>query len=226
MSEAPWRLAKSLVVLTSELEHAYPDTVVWNIGDKAHQSTRSDHNPNECCNVVCAVDVVDDTDIDLPKFVAHLIANPHPNLRYVIYNRVIYQRKNGFKPQVYTGPNAHARHAHVSVGSGPDGRSTSGYDSMVSWNIDDLNDAPSPPKPSKPTTKTKPGDRMPTIQRGNKGSRVRMLQGLLLAWGYNIKLDGVFGKNTDKAVRAFQTKYAKPVDGIVGPLTWDALLGL
>lgn len=226
-----WRLAKSLVVLTSELEYAYPDTIVWDIGDKAHQDSWSDHNPNECCDVVCAVDVVDDTDIDLPKFVAHLLADPHPNLRYVIFDGWIYQRKNGFKREKYNGVNKHKKHAHVSVGNGPDGRSTSNYDSTASWDIDDLGKTPyqpskpsTPSKPSPPTTKL--GDRMPTIQNGNKGSRVRMLQGLLLAWNYDIKLDGIFGDRTEKAVRDFQRKYAKPVDGIVGPITWNELLGL
>lgn len=221
-----WRLAKSLVVLTSELEHAYPDTVVWDIGDEDHQDSWSDHNPSECCDVVCAVDVLDDTDIDLPKFVAHLLANPHPNLRYVIYNGFIYQRKNGFKAEVYKGPNKHKTHAHVSTGNGPDGRSTSNYDSTASWDIDDIDDAPPLPKPKPPTTGKKLGDKMPTIQRGNKGSRVRMLQGLLLAWGHKITLDGIFGPATERAVRAFQEKYAKPVDGIVGPITWNKLLGL
>ena len=221
-----WRLAKSLIVLTSELEHAYPNTVVWDIGDKDHQDSWSDHNPSECCDVVCAVDVLDDTDIDLPKFVAHLLANPHPNLRYVIYNGFIYQRKNGFKAEVYNGPNKHKTHAHVSTGNGPDGRSTSNYDSTASWDIDDIDDAPSLPKPKPPTTGKKLGDKMPTIQRGNKGSRVRMLQGLLIAWGYSISVDGVFGPKTEAAVRSFQGKYAKPVDGIVGPITWNKLLGL
>lgn len=225
-----WRLAKSLVVLTSELEYAYPDTVVWDIGDKDHQNSWSDHNPSECCDVVCAVDVVDDTDIDLPKFVAHLLANPHPNLRYVIYNGWICQRKNGFKRKKYTGPNKHKTHVHVSVGNGPDGRSTSNYDSTASWDIDDLGKRPSKPptpsKPSKPSTGTKLGDKMPTIQNGNKGSRVRMLQGLLLAWHYNVKLDGIFGDKTEAAVRDFQRKHAKPVDGVVGPITWNKLLNI
>lgn len=221
-----WRLAKSLVVLTSELEHAYPDTVVWDIGDEDHQDSWSDHNPSECCDVVCAVDVLDDTDIDLPKFVAHLLANPHPNLRYVIFNRKIYQRKNGWRAEDYNGKNAHKTHAHVSTGNGPDGRSTSNYDSTASWDIDDIDDAPSLPKPKPPTTGKKLGDKMPTIQRGNKGSRVRILQGLLLAWGHKITLDGIFGPATERAVRTFQEKYAKPVDGIVGPITWNKLLGL
>lgn len=225
-----WRLAKSLVVLTSEIEYLYPDTTVWDIGDKAHQNSWSDHNPNECCDVVCAVDVLADRGLDLPKFVAHLIADRHPNLRYVIFNRKIYQRKNGFSPQDYNGVNAHRTHVHVSVGNGPDGRSTSNYDSTATWEIDDLGKKPSKPptpsKPSKPSTGTKLGDKMPTIQNGNKGSRVRILQGLLIAWNYKVTVDGAFGPKTEAAVRSFQGKYAKPVDGIVGKLTWNALLGV
>lgn len=228
---ANWRLAKSLIVLTSEIEYLFPDTTVWDIGDKAHQDSWSDHNPNECCDVVCAADILPDAGLNLPKFVKHIVENPHPNLRYVIFDELIYQRKNGFKPKPYHGVNKHKKHAHVSVGNGPDGRSTSNYDSTATWDIDDLGKMPSKPptpsKPSKPSTGTKKlGDKMPTIERGNKGSRVRMLQGLLIAWGHNIRVDGVFGANTEKAVRAFQGKYAKPVDGIVGPITWNKLLGL
>lgn len=223
---ANWRLAKSLIVLTSELEYAYPDTIMWDIGDAAHQDGWSDHNPNECCDVVCAVDIVDDSDIDLPKFVAHLLRDPHPNLRYVIYDGYIYQRKNGFKKQVYNGPNKHKKHAHVSTGNGPDGRSTSNYDSTATWNIDELDGAQVPPKPTKPSTGKKLGDKMPTIKRGNKGSRVRMLQGLLIAWGHDLGVDGVFGPKTEAALKKFQGKYAKPVDGVAGPITWNALLGL
>lgn len=224
---ASWRLAKSLVVLTSELEYAYPDTIVWDIGDKAHQGTWSDHNPNVCCDVVCAVDVVDDSDIDLPKFVAHLLANPHPNLRYVIYAGYIYQRKNGFKREVYNGVNKHKGHAHVSTGDGPDGRSTSNYDSTVTWNIDDLDGAVTPPKPSQPSTGKKLGDKMPQIKKGAKGHAVRVLQAVLRSvWGYNIAVDGIFGPKTEAALRRFQGKHAKPVDGIAGPITWNALLGL
>lgn len=226
---ANWRLAKSLIVLTSEIEYLFPDTTVWDIGDKAHQGSWSDHNPNVCCDVVCAVDILPDAGLNLAKFVQHIIANPHPNLRYVIFDEKIYQRKNDFAEQDYNGVNKHKKHAHVSAGNGPDGRSTGNYDNTATWDIDELGKKPSkpptPPKPSKPST-GKLGDKMPTIQRGNKGSRVRMLQGLLLAWGYKLTLDGVFGKNTAAAVRDFQSKHAKPVDGIVGKVTWNALLGL
>lgn len=221
---ASWRLAKSIERLESEIEEHYPGTTVWDIGDEAHRSTWSDHNPNECCDVVCAADVKGDGGIDLAAFVRHLIADPHPNLRYVIFNHKIYERANGFKAKAYSGTSGHEEHAHVSDGDGPDGRSTSGYDSAASWKIKDLKDGTSSTTPDTATETL--GEKMPTIQNGNKGSRVRMLQGLLIAWKYSIAVDGVFGPKTEKAVRSFQGKYANPVDGVVGPITWNALLGI
>ena len=229
------RNARSIERLKDEIEDNYPGTTIWIVGDKAHQSTWSDHNPNVCCDVYCAIDVKGDGGLSLPAFVQHLITNPHPNLRYVIFNHKIYHRDNDFEPEDYHGKSGHEEHVHASVGNGPDGRSTTNYDNgSTSWRISSIGKTPSKPsKPSTPSTPSKPttgtsklGSKMPTIERGNKGSRVRMLQGLLLAWGYKLTLDGIFGKNTEAAVRDFQRKYAKPVDGKVGPITWNALLGL
>ncbi len=158
-----------------------------------------------------------------------IVANPHPNLRYVIFNHLIYERSNGFKPRAYKGKSGHETHVHVSVGNGPDGRSTTGYDNTVSWQIDDLkNGTPAKPsKPSKPSTGTgKLGDKMPTVKRGSKGRTVNRLQALLTANGYKTSIDGIFGAQTERQLRAFQEKHAKPVDGIAGPITWNALLGL
>jgi len=130
-----WRLAKSLQTLREEIKAAFPGTTIWDIGDENHQSGYSDHNPNVCCDVVCAIDVKPNGGLDLRRFVDYLIAHPHPNLRYVIYDHFIYQRKNGFAKQAYTGPNAHEEHAHVSVGNGPDGRSTTNYDNATPWGV-------------------------------------------------------------------------------------------
>ena len=70
----------------------------------------------------------------------------------------------------------------------------------------------------------------PVLKRGSRGSYVRLLQQLLLNKGYDPKgIDGIWGQNTDAAVRRFQKEntdiYGKPleVDGCVGPLTWGAL---
>ena len=35
--------------------------------------------------------------------------------------------------------------------------------------------------------------------------------------------DGVFGRQTEEAVRNFQRDHGLNPDGVVGPLTWDAL---
>lgn len=35
-------------------------------------------------------------------------------IRYLIYNRKIYQAKNGFQPEDYTGPSPHTDHVHIS----------------------------------------------------------------------------------------------------------------
>ncbi|MFH8516972.1 peptidoglycan-binding protein [Streptomyces gelaticus] len=38
--------------------------------------------------------------------------------------------------------------------------------------------------------------------------------------------DGVFGRDTTRAVTAFQTEHRLAVDGIVGPDTWSALVNI
>jgi len=222
-----WRLARSLEVLRDEIEAKYPETTVWTIGDRNHQNGYSDHNPSECCDVVCAVDVLGDHGLSLPSFVLHLVTHPHPNMRYVIFNRKIYERSNGFEARDYHGSNPHATHVHVSVGNGPDGRGTRDYDNTTGWGISDLGKPSNPSKPSKPSNDwTKEAIMsMPTLREGAKGTDVKRMQGLLTANGYSTTIDGAFGPKTERQVKAFQAKHAKPSDGIVGKLTWTALLG-
>lgn len=63
------------------------------------------------------------------------------------------------------------------------------------------------------------------VKRGAKGNLTRVLQALLYMSGKDPKgFDGVFGDNTEKAVRAFQKDKSLSVDGIAGKATWKALL--
>jgi murein L,D-transpeptidase YcbB/YkuD len=58
-----------------------------------------------------------------------------------------------------------------------------------------------------------------------QGGDVRMLQERLFELGYTEvgQFDGIFGPNTDEAVRRFQEVNGLIVDGIVGPITWAQL---
>jgi peptidoglycan hydrolase-like protein with peptidoglycan-binding domain len=57
------------------------------------------------------------------------------------------------------------------------------------------------------------------LEYGSEGRQVRLLQQAL----GGIKVDGVFGPETEQAVRGFQTSNGLTVDGIVGPITSAAL---
>ena len=62
------------------------------------------------------------------------------------------------------------------------------------------------------------------LKRGSKKASVLFLQRLLLSYLYPItSLDGDFGPETERAVRAFQSENGISVDGVVGRNTWKAL---
>lgn len=63
----------------------------------------------------------------------------------------------------------------------------------------------------------------PTLRKGDTGDSVTYLQTLLCSVGDPIAVDSKFGSGTEKAVKAFQTQYGLTADGVVGPVTWDAL---
>jgi len=53
---------------------------------------------------------------------------------------------------------------------------------------------------------------------------VRKLQAELNKEGFSLKKDGLFGTSTETAVKSFQRLHGLYEDGVVGPLTWSALL--
>ena len=61
-------------------------------------------------------------------------------------------------------------------------------------------------------------------KRGSTGEEVRQIQTKLQALGlYTIKIDGIYGAQTEAAVRTFQQNNGLKVDGIAGPETLRAL---
>lgn len=61
------------------------------------------------------------------------------------------------------------------------------------------------------------------ISRGETGPWVELLQNALTLRGIPVQIDGVFGDETDLAVRTFQARVGIEVDGVVGVITWGEL---
>ncbi|MBM3676403.1 MAG: peptidoglycan-binding protein [Actinobacteria bacterium] len=68
------------------------------------------------------------------------------------------------------------------------------------------------------------------VKRGSRGSAVKGVQEVITfhdqsdGEGPPVVIDGVFGPRTDAWVRGFQTAVGIRSDGVVGPLTWRALV--
>ena len=69
-----------------------------------------------------------------------------------------------------------------------------------------------------------------TVKQGSQGDAVRGVQeefqfrNLSGDPSKGLQVDGIFGPKTDAAVRGFQQALQIAVDGIVGPVTWRALV--
>lgn len=126
-------LTKALTRLRSDFNVRFPgrdETSDGWIGNEAHQEYKSGHNPDESGNAeyedsdskdeVRAIDVDDDLrdsgGITMQQVADRIIATPRDikRLKYMIYNRRIASRSNGWRWETYTGSNPHDKHLHVS----------------------------------------------------------------------------------------------------------------
>lgn len=68
---------------------------------------------------------------------------------------------------------------------------------------------------------------LPMLSRGDKGTAARVLQALLIGYGYDCGgygADGDFGAGTERSVKGYQKASGLVADGIVGSKTWAALV--
>ncbi len=61
------------------------------------------------------------------------------------------------------------------------------------------------------------------LRRGDRDNDVKELQRALRSMGYDLDIDGIFGRITQECVKSFQATHDLVRDGIVGPKTWAAL---
>ena len=110
------------------------------IGDAAHASRKSDHNPwiiEAGVGVVSAIDITNDKagGCDVASIVEKLRTSKDSRIKYVIWNKRIYnsQEVNGspaWEWRPYKGSNDHSHHMHLSVKSNKES-----YDSGAPWPI-------------------------------------------------------------------------------------------
>jgi len=211
---ADWRVAHSLEKLRSQINTARPKrskSSDGSIGDAAHASRSSDHNPwisDGTMGVVSAIDLTHDPKGGFDSYACAemLRTKKDKRIKYVISNKRIFSSTT--QPWVwraYTGSNPHSQHVHVSVMS-----TKSQFDNVAEWDLGDLFSGEAPTGP--PTVET------PILRRGDKGPDVAALQAML-----GIEDDGYFGPDTEAAVTLFQRQRGLEADGIVGGYTWAEL---
>jgi hypothetical protein len=133
-----WRLANALVTLRNGVNEKWPNrdkTSDGTIGDAAHASRSSDHNPwlaVDGVGVVRALDI-DVDGIDPGWYAEQLrLAGRNGDTRltgggYVIFNRRI-TTPDFTRWVAYTGDNAHTKHVHVSLS-----QNRAGFDRKDPW---------------------------------------------------------------------------------------------
>jgi|TARA_R110000851_G_scaffold85152_3_gene185310 N-acetyl-anhydromuramyl-L-alanine amidase AmpD len=61
------------------------------------------------------------------------------------------------------------------------------------------------------------------LQIGDRNEKIAEAQKLLSMLGYDLVIDGSFGKKTQRSVKAFQKRYGLMNDGVIGDETFEAL---
>lgn len=232
---AKWFVAPSLKTLFAEINAAWPNrdkSTDGTIGDAAHSSRDSQHNPNDDPNdsvpdgAVTAADI-DKDGINVKKVLNKLIGDDR--VWYVIYDGVIWSRTYGWTARKYNGSNPHTSHIHVSLV-----QSRAAVNSTAGWGLKPISTgggggkmpgaAKPAPKPVQPAPKGPYAKLAAGVKPGRRHTQVRVLQRLLIAAGYGPIRGAVtnyYGENTEAAVRRFHKKNPQfasgPQDGVIGP---------
>lgn len=131
-----WVLTIGMSTVRAEINTVFPARYKHSdgtIGDQAHASGKSGHNPDKTGNAEYkdgdSLDEVRAADFDrdlvpgsgtdwMDLVVQHIVTNARSGVyvpfRYIIYKRRIWSRTSGWATETYTGSNPHDEHAHFS----------------------------------------------------------------------------------------------------------------
>lgn len=133
-----WVLTKNLQAFRDQMNLYFPNrdkASDGSIGDAAHASGTSGHNPDDSAydnaewdndsdtkSEVRAIDVDDDlrdsNGVTMEDVLQHLLrlakSDPKFPIRYMIYNKRIFSSTSGWVQKAYTGSSPHTEHLHLS----------------------------------------------------------------------------------------------------------------
>ena len=186
---------------------------------------------HDCCGLVKAANVCETVNSDPEGMTKEYDLNPK-----MYYDRARVKGEIGTFPKVRGYLVYNSNKSHVGVYVGDDtvtearGHAYGVVHSKITdkrWKYwsDDVNieyDAPQPAPGKEDEVKY---SELEVCRKGSKGDAVRTIQA-----NVHVFVDGVYGNDTEKAVREFQSKNkdnsgkALTVDGVVGAKTWEAII--
>lgn len=217
-----WFVAPALKTLFAEVNDRWPDrdkSTDGTIGDAAHSSRDSQHNPNDDPKDAVPDGAVTAADIDKDGINVNVLLNKligDERVWYVIHNRTIWSKTYGWKARRYNGSNPHTSHIHVSLA-----QSKAAVNSKKAWGLKAVSvggggKMPGTSKPVQPDPKGPYEKLSPGVKPGKRHPQVRILQRLLIAAGYGPIRGSVttfYGENTQAAVKRFHRKNPQFAEG-------------
>lgn len=194
-----WTVVPNLQELGDQMNARFPKrdkASDGTIGNTSHAARPSSHNPDktgspefrdgDSRDEVRARDIDKDLKdahgVTMEQVVQHWIKNARagklPWLRYVIFNKRVWHKRDNFKTRKYVGANTHEKHVHVNS----DFTDSADKATKTDWLLKDFGI----PKPKPPVEPAKPRDPAEPEQ-------VKKLQRLV-----EVPPDGRWGSDTDK----------------------------
>lgn len=232
-----WRVAKSLLTLREQVDALAPNrnrSSDGSIGDRAHASRTSDHNPN-ADGVVTAIDITHDPahGVNARDIAEMLLQSQDARIKYVISNSEIFSSpgfsssKKPWQWRPYDGANAHTKHVHISVLG-----SKELYDSTKPWPIEMASKVQLPPLARVPVIGASGNFEkcMQVIEKWEGGftndpddpggpTNMGVTQGDLARWrDWAVSVDDVRNLTRDEARQIFRAQYWDPINGERLPL--------